>query len=94
MAGEQATGRLVGQPEAILAKLEADALARIGGQVTSVSEAGGGHGKSVGESPWRVLAEVEFARKAAGGILPPRRTRPDYGGSCGFTPHDPSRGIY
>ena len=80
MAGETVTGRLVGYPEATLAQIEAGALARINGTITSVAEVGGSYGQSVGEDPWRTLGEVQFARAAAGGTLPPTQTRHDFGG--------------
>ena len=97
MAAYQARGIFVGLDAATLASMRAAALARIGGQVVTSSEAGQSFSRSVGMAPDEVLIEVNYATQLATGTLPPTRTRPNYGGlaneygsGCGAYP-DPSR---
>lgn len=77
------TGCFVGLDQATLDTIRAGAVARINGQVTSVSEPGVSYSKSLGMPVDDVLREVTYAEKAASGRPAIRTSRPNFGG-CGL----------
>ena len=74
----QPVGIFIGLSQPDLDALRANALARVGGQVISVSEAGQSYAQSSGMDPKEVLREVQYAEKVNSGRPIIRTTRPDF----------------